>query len=288
VVSPTNSTIIKRSTVSNRFLLWVQAAFASQNVRENRAVSDKLKLAGFDHPAAPIFYIISRVSLAIGLPLLAIGGGLISGRPLAGFFGTIMLPMILCGVGLLAPHWIVTRLGASRRAQMENEFPDALDLLVVCVEAGLSLEAAFVRVASEVSDSHPRICEEFSILADELSAGRGRAEALRALAERVSVDNVTSFVALLVQSEALGVSVAQSLRTYSGEMRESRFMKAEEKAMRIPVLMTMPIVACFMPVIIVALLLPPAIDVVRTLLPTLEGTGGAAAHSALPGPPRAP
>ena len=78
-------------------------------------------------------------------------------------------------------------------------------------------------------------------------------------------------MALLIQTDLLGVSIAQSLRTYSAEMRESRFMKAEEKAMRIPVLMTMPIVACFMPVIIVALLLPPAIDVVRVLVPALTG-----------------
>ena len=142
--------------------------------------------------------------------------------------------------------------------------------MVVCVEAGLGLEAAFVRVAAEVKESHPRIAEEFGRLSDELSAGRGRAEALRALADRLNVDSIRSFVALLIQTDLLGVSIGQSLRTYSAEMRESRFMKAEEKAMRIPVLMTLPIVACFMPVIIVALLLPPAIDVVRTLIPALS------------------
>jgi tight adherence protein C len=142
-------------------------------------------------------------------------------------------------------------------------------MMVVCVEAGLGLEAAFVRVASEVVESHPRISKEFERLADELSAGRGRADALRALATRVDVESITAFVALIIQSDALGVSIAQSLRTYSGEMREARYLKAEEKAMRIPVLMTLPIVVCFMPVVIVALLLPPMIDVVRTIKPAM-------------------
>jgi len=185
--------------------------------------------------------------------------------------GAVVFPLVLCGIGLIAPKAVMDNRINKRREQLEHEFPDSLDLLVVCVEAGLGLEAAFVRVADEVKESHPRISEEFGRLADELGAGRGRAEALRALADRVNADSIKSFVALLIQTDVLGVSIAQSLRTYSAEMRETRFMKAEEKAMRIPVLMTMPIVACFMPVIVVALLLPPAIDVIRTLVPAMTG-----------------
>ena len=105
----------------------------------------------------------------------------------------------------------------------------------------------------------------------DLRAGRRRADALRALSDRVHVASIKSFVALLIQSDSLGVSIAQSLRTYSAEMRETRYMKAEEKAMRIPVLLTMPIVGCFMPVIVVALLLPPIIDAIRILGPALNG-----------------
>src|SRR4029450_9617473 len=97
------------------------------------------------------------------------------------------------------------------------------------------------------------------------------AEALRAMSSRLNVNTVKAFVALVIQTETLGVSIAQSLRTYSSEMRETRFLKAEEKAMRIPVLMTVPLVVCFMPVIVVALLLPPLIDVARTLMPQLAG-----------------
>jgi tight adherence protein C len=92
---------------------------------------------------------------------------------------------------------------------------------------------------------------------------------MRNLADRLDIDSVRAFVALLIQTEALGVSAAQSLRTYSAEMRETRYMKAEEKAMRVPVLMTIPLVSCFLPVVIIALMLPTVIDIVRTVLPAM-------------------
>lgn len=262
--------VLRDSKVSNPFLLWVQSATASGDGKEAQKLRTDLSLAGFDQPSAPIWYVIIRFSLAIGAPILLIAGAAMAGRPLTGL-GAFIFPLAVCGAGLIAPKAVLDNRAGARREQLEHEFPDALDLMVVCVEAGLGLEAAFVRVAAEVKESHPRIAEEFGRLSDELSAGRGRAEALRALADRLNVDSIRAFVALLIQTDQLGVSIGQSLRTYSAEMRESRFMKAEEKAMRIPVLMTMPIVACFMPVIMVALLLPPAIDVIRTLMPALSG-----------------
>jgi tight adherence protein C len=233
----------------------------------------ELSLAGFDQATAPVWYVITRFSLAIGLPLLVVFGPALLGKSIGGI-GVIVFPLVLCGLGLVAPRLFVSNRAEARRVQMEQEFPDALDLLVVCVEAGLGLEAAFVRVTAEVAESHPRIAQEFGRMSAELTAGRGRAEALRAMSERVNVDSIKSFVALLIQTDALGVSIAQSLRTYSAEMRQSRFLKAEEKAMRIPVLLTVPLVACLMPVIIVALLLPPIIDLMRTLGPALAHTSG--------------
>lgn len=264
----TQVSVLKTDTISNRFLLWVQSATSLNDSKDASKLRRDLSMAGFDQAVAPVFYVIIRFSLAIGLPILLLLGLSAIGKPLSGLSG-ITFPLLLCGVGLIAPRSFIDNRASTRRTEIEQEFPDALDLLVVCVEAGLGLEAAFVRVAEEVSESHPRICAAFGRLANEMSAGRGRADALRAMADRVDVDTVKSFVALLIQTDALGVSIAQSLRTYSLEMREHRFLKAEEKAMRIPVLMTVPLVACFMPVIIVALLLPPAIDVVRRLVPAL-------------------
>ncbi|WP_293399943.1 type II secretion system F family protein [Phenylobacterium sp.] len=262
--------VLRDEKVRNPILLWVQSVTASGETKDTQKLRTDLSLAGFDQPSAPIWYVIVRFSLAIGGPVLLIGGLALAGRPLTGL-GAFIFPLAICGLGLVAPKAVLDNRINARREQLEHEFPDALDLMVVCVEAGLGLEAAFVRVAAEVTESHPRIADEFGRLADELAAGRGRAEALRALAERLNVDSIRSFVALLIQTDLLGVSIGQSLRTYSAEMRETRFMKAEEKAMRIPVLMTVPIVACFMPVIMVALLLPPMIDVVRTLLPAMAG-----------------
>lgn len=263
------SGILRSETVDNRFLGWVQSSLLTDTADRSKLRRD-LALAGFDHPAAPAIYVATRMSLAIGLPLFLILGLPLLGRPIQGL-GSIVAPLLVCGLALMVPRSFIQRRAAARREALEFQFPDALDLLVVCVEAGLGLEAAIVRVAAEVNESHPRIAHEFGQLAAEMEAGRGRPDALRAMGERVDVDSVKSFVALLIQTEALGVSIAQSLRTYSVEMRETRFLKAEEKAMRIPVLMTVPIVACFMPVIIVALLLPPLIDVARTLMPTLAG-----------------
>jgi tight adherence protein C len=259
--------LIKQRTVASPILRWIEDAFLS-NPNERDKLRRDLVQAGFEQTAAPVWYVAIRFGLAIGLPLMMIlisavsGGG---GGPIA-----VLLPLVLAGVGLIGPRVFITRRARSRRQRIENQFPDALDLMVICVEAGLGVDAAFQRVGVEVAKSHPEISHELDVLSDELSAGRGRSEALKSMAERLDVDSIRAFVALLVQTEALGVSIAQGLRTYSTEMRETRFLKAEEKAMRIPVLMTVPLVACFMPVIIVVLLLPPAIDMIRTLLPALN------------------
>ncbi|HSV02901.1 MAG TPA: type II secretion system F family protein, partial [Phenylobacterium sp.] len=193
-----------------------------------------------------------------------------SSKPLSGFM-LIAGALGFCGLGLIAPRALLDNRINARKTQLEQEFPDALDLMVVCVEAGLGLESAFVRVTREVGESHPRISEEFDRVVQELAAGRSRADALRAMADRTDVESVRSFVALLIQTDTLGTSIGQTLRTYSNEMRDHRFLAAEEKAMRIPVLLTIPLVACILPVILTALLLPAGLDMARNLGPALKG-----------------
>ena len=274
VSSRTTSTagIVKTSQVSHPFLLWVQRSTSLADAKDQAKLHRQLEQAGIHHPAAPILYVVCRFGLAIGLPLAFLMLQQVAAKPMTG------LPLsgaaiVLCAVGLIGPRVLVDNRISARKAQLEQEFPDALDLMVVCVEAGLGLEASLVRVGREVGESHPRIAENFNRVSQELAAGRGRADALRAMAERADVESLTSFVALLIQTDTLGTSIAQTLRTYAAEMREHRLLAAEEKAMRIPVLLTVPLVACILPVIVTALMLPAIIDVVRKLLPALQGIG---------------
>ena len=265
-----DSVLLTRREPTNPFLSWVQAQTSIKDSLEMKKLRRELSQAGFEHPLAPIWFVIARFGLAIGLPLGFLVLRVAMGLPMSS--GAIIFwSLLLCAVGFLAPRSVLDRRVGWRRQVLEFEFPDALDLMVVCVEAGLSLDAAFVRVAHEVEHSHPRVAEEFNNISEQLRAGRNRAETLRDFGDRTGVAFVRSFAALVIQTESLGTSIAQTLRTYSTEMRDTRFLKAEEKALRIPVLMTVPLVACILPVIVVSLMLPAAIDVIRVLIPALSG-----------------
>jgi tight adherence protein C len=264
--------VVKRTEVRNPLLAWVQASSSISDSKDRSRLAKALARAGFEHPAAPAVFVVVRFGLAIGLPLAFLLLQSLTPHPLVGL-QQILAALGLCGLGLILPRAVVDRIAGFRREQLEREFPDALDLLVVCVEAGLGVEAAFIRVGDEVKESHPRIAGLFSEMSSELRAGRSRSDALRGLGERAEVDSVRAFATLMIQTDALGTSIAQSLRTFSGEMRETRFMNAEEKAMRIPVLLTIPLVACILPVIVTALLLPGALDVARNLIPAMKGGG---------------
>jgi tight adherence protein C len=260
--------VLRNDVTKNPFVKWVQRATSDDKDKDKLARN--LGMAGFTHPSASAWFVVARFSCAIGAPLAFILLQAFSAKPITGI-PLIIFALGLCGLGFIAPKAVVDNRANGRRTQLEEEFPDALDLMVVCVEAGLGLEAAFIRVSEDVKESHMRIAEEFNRMSDELRAGRSRADALRSLADRADVDAVKSFVALLIQTDSLGTSVGQTLKIYAAEMREHRFLRAEEKAMRIPVLMTIPLVACILPVIVTALLLPPIIDVIRTLVPALKG-----------------
>jgi len=264
------SALVKKRGVSNPILGWVQASTAINTSAEGGKLKKTLAIAGFENPSAPVWFVIARFGLAIGLPFAFLAIQALSDKPATGA-GLIFVSLFFCAVGMIAPQAIVDRMAQMKRTTIEHQFPDALDLMVVCVEAGLGLESAFVRVGTEIHESHPQIARQFTMVSEELRAGRSRADALRGLGERSDVPALRSFAALLIQTDALGTSIAQTLRTYSQEMREHRFLKAEEKAMRIPVLMTVPLVACILPVIVTALLLPSIIDVIREIIPAMTG-----------------
>jgi len=173
--------------------------------------------------------------------------------------------------GLYAPNLFISAKADRRREAVVNGFPDSLDLMLVCVEAGLGMEAAFDRVGREMLKSHPLVAQLLSLVTLELRAGATREEALRNMANRAQVTEIRSFSTLLIQSDKLGSSVSETLRVYAAEMREKRRMRAEEKAHRLPVLLSVPLVACMLPVMIGVLMLPAIIRVVRELLPAMTG-----------------
>ncbi len=171
---------------------------------------------------------------------------------------------MVVGTALLAfylPHIVVHLRTTDRQRQLVEDFPDAMDMLVVCVEAGLGLDAAIQRVSHELAHSHPELAEELGIVTLELRAGKSRSEALTALAERTGVPQVQSLVALLIQAEHFGTSIASALREHSAEMRLVRIQKAKETAAKLPVKMLFPIVFFIFPALFIVVLAPAAIRI---------------------------
>lgn len=236
------------------------------------ALRAKLIAAGYTHPSAPRAFTLLRLGLTIGLPLALLTIAYLSGN-VPSLVKLYFFGVGLALVGLYVPNLFISAKADRRRQQLVNGFPDALDLMLVCVEAGLGLEAAFARVGSEMTKSHPLLAELLGTVVLELRAGRSREDALRRMADRVAVDEIRSFATLLIQSSKLGSSIAQTLRIYAAEMREKRRMRAEEKAHKLPVLLSVPLVGCMLPVMIGVLMLPAAIRVIRQLVPAMQGGG---------------
>lgn len=234
------------------------------------ALLELMRSAGFESPAAPRVYTLVRLVLVVLLPCALIGGLLLAGSEIS--YMKLYLIGSLCAVlGLYVPNIYVRARAAGRRRDVLNGFPDALDLMLVCVEAGLGLEAAFDRVGRELVSTHPLVSRLLVTSTLQLRAGATREAALRNMADMARIDEISSFATLLIQSDKLGTSIATTLRVYAAEMREKRRMRAEEKAHRIPVLISIPLVACMLPTMIGTLMLPAAVRVVRTLIPQMTG-----------------
>jgi len=237
---------------------------------KDRAVRQKLIAAGFTSTHAPRVFTLARIGMVVLTPLLVLTFFWATGQT-PGLLKLYLWLMAGAAFGLYLPNLFISAKADRRQQEIINGFPDALDLLLVCVEAGLGLEAAFARVGQEMTRSHPRLAEQFGAVVLELRAGRSHEDALRRMADRAGADEIRAFATLLIQSTKLGSSIAQTLRIYASEMRERRRMRAEEKAHRLPVLLSIPLVVCMLPVMIGVLLLPAMIRVVREVMPGLGG-----------------
>ena len=237
---------------------------------QGESLRARLIAAGYNSPLAPKLFTAIRLGMLVLLPAVLIGVILLGGAevsPLKLYFFGVALAVF----GLYAPNLFISAKADRRREAIVNGFPDSLDLMLVCVEAGLGMEAAFDRVGREMQNSHPLVAQMLSIVTLELRAGSTREEALRNMASRTQVTEIRSFSTLLIQSDKLGSSIGETLRVYATEMREKRRMRAEEKAYRLPVLLSVPLVACMLPVMIGVLMLPAVIRVIRELVPAMGG-----------------
>lgn len=246
---------------------WAQLAQALEKAGLNLVDTkgDKLRqrmlAAGFREPSAPKIFTMARLGLVFALPGAYLALVALSGDD-ASFFKLYLICSGLAAVGLYLPNLFIQARIDRRVEAIELGFPDCLDLMLVCVEAGLGLEAAMNRVGREMMRSHPRIAELLSATTLQLRAGAQRDEALRNLGTLSGVEHVKSFAALLVQSEKMGTSLGTSLRIYAAEMRERRKMRAEEKAHRLPVLISIPLVVFMLPTMISVLMLPGAVRII--------------------------
>lgn len=249
-----------------------QVEKAGLNLSDSKAddLKQKLLAAGFTSPAGPRIFVLARLTMIFLLPIVYLLYSTLSAEPLS-FFRLYVVPAILAILGMYLPNLIVTARADRRREAITNGFPDCLDLILVCVEAGLGLEAAMDRVGREMVHSHPLVARLLLITTLQLRAGSARDEALRKMGSTSGVDEIRSFATLLIQSDKLGTSVADTLRVYAAEMREKRRMRAEEKAHRLPVLISIPLVVCMLPTMIGVLMMPGVVRVIRTLMPALSG-----------------
>ena len=237
---------------------------------KDAALRQKLIAAGYSASYAPRVYTLIRLTLVIMLPILMLTMFWLFGST-PSILKLYFMLVIAAAMGLYMPSLFIRARADRRQQALINAFPDALDLMLVCVEAGLGLEAAFARVGMEITSSHPLLAEQYGAVVLELRAGRSHEDALRRMADRAGADDIRAFATLLIQSTKLGSSIAQTLRVYSAEMREKRRLRAEERAHRLPVLISIPLVACMLPTMIGVLMLPAVIRVVRAIMPALNG-----------------
>ncbi len=238
--------------------------------REVPRLRKEFLMAGYRQENAPLIFWGAKVLLAFWTAVLFISIRLLIAKPMPSLYLTLLTVVFALASFHLPNLWLQMRI-AKRKDMIQAGLPDALDLMVVCVVAGTGLDAAINRVAEEMELSNKPVGQEFKLLSLELRAGKSRQDALRNLALRTGLEDVSSLVTLLIQTEKFGTSIAQALRIHSDSMRTKRFQKAEEVAAKLPVKLIFPLILFILPSLFVVILGPAAITIFRTLLPGLGG-----------------
>ena len=224
---------------------------------QNQTIQERLVKAGYDGPIAPLAYSMIRVVVLLALPLLAFF-----------FLANTTFAKLLVGVfsaafiGLLLPPFVLLKLEGRRQEKIRRSLPDALDLLVVCVEAGISLDAAILRVAKDLMYVHPELAKELLVVSRKTNAGMTREDALRGLWDRTGVEEVRALVASLVQSEKWGSSSSRVLRVSAETLRRKRRHAAERRAATAPLKMIVPMALFIFPALFVVIMGPAVIQII--------------------------
>jgi tight adherence protein C len=260
---------------------WLQSAaqFASPFARLSAPETDwttspvrtKFIRAGLRNPDAMLIFYGAKTLL----PLLFGFAAYIAVRGTPNLDGWTLALYVLVPalVGNYLPNMLLNWMIRMRRLEIMDNFPDAADLMLVCVEAGLGLDAALVRVADEMQMKSAALAEELQLTNLEMRAGGTREQSLRNLGMRTGVEAVGTFAAMLTQAEKFGTSIGDSLRVFSDDLRHKRQMRAEELAAKVPTKMLFPLVVCIFPAIVMVIIGPAVIQVIRTLLPMLAHGG---------------
>lgn len=237
---------------------------------EQSGIRIRFMNAGIRNTAAPMLYYGAKTTLAIALPVLAYFYLTVAGNKLAPNH-TISVLLVVAALGYYLPNAILSRWRMVRQREIFETFPDALDLMTVCVEAGLGIDEALNRVAEDIAHKSAALSEELRLVGLELRAGSDRERALRNLATRTGVEEVETWVTLMIQADRFGTSIAAALRIHSDMLRTKRRQRAEEAAAKIALKLLFPLIFCIFPSLMLVLLGPAFIQIYQVLLPTLGG-----------------
>ncbi|HZS63006.1 MAG TPA: type II secretion system F family protein [Xanthobacteraceae bacterium] len=239
---------------AKRLLDYTTKHYGSMDSKDMKVLRRRLVQAGFYDPRAVSYFFAGRTLLAIGL---AVGVFIFAPLLISTEGSKLWLLVGVAGVaGYVGPSMYLDRRIKANKQQHLSGFPDFLDLLVVCADSGLSMEAALDRVGRELADGFPSLCANIHMTNLEIRAGRSLTEALDHLAERLAIEEARSFATLIQQSTELGSSITEALRVYSEDMRHKRLSRAEEKAYALPAKLSIPMMVCIFPVLFVVILLP--------------------------------
>lgn len=228
---------------------------------ESQKLRKKLMYAGYRGPNAPLIYRAIQLLSITGIPTLTLVAVMLAGRPITSSFPHLAIAAF---VGYFVPRYALDFLINSRQLRLRWGMADALDLLVVSVEAGLGVNAAMVRVAEELKEVHPEIAEEFEMVNLEIRVGRNREDALRNLSERSGVDDLRGLCAMLIQADRFGSSIARAIRAYSDSLRVKRRQRAEQAAQKAAIKLLIPLALFLFPTLFIALLGPAFLQLMDT------------------------